>query len=307
MPMTKLPSSVKNYVESNYDTPVGLIGCRVAASKLSFDCCEFDLAVFCNTYKNRNLLNIGKYTIEVITLPVDSRNVITLKDMCLVKDFATTYPLTTAHRHTIFKSRIDDTDYTRALLSHGKKKILESLFYFDRIGRAFKRNPVLGSMWLKLSAYEFLEGVVSLSGQRPMPFHELQQIRLIDSDYQIVSNGIQIALDCIGIERANRSTVSRSGLALERLYGNGYDKGLVFGKISSLLRVGMLPDCYYYIGKMAKKQLLKRDERFYETYSKLVQIALDLSSDNQQNQKLHSELSNTAKSILKYYRNISVA
>ncbi len=305
--MTNVPSSVRNYVESNYDTPVGLIGCRVAASKLSFECCEFDLAVFSNNHKNRNVLKIGRYTIEVIHLPVDLRNVITLKDMCLVKDFATTYPLTTADRHTYFNSRISETDYTRALLSQGKKRILASLFYFDRISSAFKMNSVLGSMWLKLSAYEFLEGVVSLSGQRPMPLHELQQIRLIDSDDQFISNGIQIALACIGIERASRSTVSRSGLALEKLYGTEYDKDLVLGKISSLAKVGMLPDCYYYIGKMAKKQLLEKDEKFYETYSKLVQKALDLSNDSQQNQKLHRELSNTAKNILKYYRKISVA
>lgn len=305
--MNKLPTSIQNYIDSNFDYPVGLIGCRAARSKFSFECCEFDLAVFSNNHENRNLLKIGRYIIEVIPLSADSRNIITLKDMCLVKDFPTTCPLTTANGQTIFNEAIDEIDYAGALQSRGKKRILESLFYFDRIVNAFRMNPVLGSMWLKLSAYEFLEGIVSLSGQRPMPLHELQQIRLIDFDDQIVSNGIQIALACLGIERANRSTVTRSRSALESLYGNEYDRSIVMGKINSLVKVGMLPDCYYYIGKMAKKQLLKRDEKFYKTYSKLVQIALDLSIDDQQNLKLHRELVDTSKSILKCYRKISVA
>jgi hypothetical protein len=298
-----------SYVENNFKTPVGLVGCRAADERFSFDCCEFDLAVFSeNNHSDNSLLKIGKYFVEVITIPINSRrNLIALKDMSLAKCYTSTFPLTTSQMHIIFNNKISNPDSKRAFLSAGKRKILESLFHFDRIDRAFKFNPVVASMWLKLSAYDFLEGVVILSGQRPMPLHELQQVRIINFDDESVSNGIRIALSCIGIERANRSTISRSSCTLENLLSNEYDKDLVLGKLRSLEKVGMLPDCYYYIGKMVKRQLVNKDDKYYNTYSKLVQIALDLSIDIQQNLRLHRQLIDTAKNILKCYRKISVA
>jgi len=61
----------------------------------------------------------------------------------------------------------------------------------------------------------------------------------------------------------------------------------------------MLADCYYYAGKVAAKNLAGRKELFYSRYSKLVKLALDLSSDMQLLEKLQKRLFRAANGGLK--------
>jgi hypothetical protein len=157
-------------------------------------------------------------------------------------------------------------------------------------------------MWSKLAAYDFLEGILALSGCRPMPLHEPNQIRSLNIEDQNVSAGIDIAMGCIGIERATRTTISRSCSAISQLYSQEYDKELVIIKAKQLIKLGRLPDCYYYIGKMARKVLTTKDPLFYNSYSKLIQVALDLSLDSQQVQSLCFDLFNVAKNVLKNHK-----
>jgi hypothetical protein len=58
----------------------------------------------------------------------------------------------------------------------------------------------------------------------------------------------------------------------------------------------MLPDCYYYIGKIGGKRLLEKSEKFYSKYTKLIQIAMDLSNEVQHIQKLYNCLFKVSKS-----------
>jgi hypothetical protein len=69
----------------------------------------------------------------------------------------------------------------------------------------------------------------------------------------------------------------------------------------------MLPDCYYYLGKMASRVLASKDLAFFNSYSKLTQISMDLGIDTPLIQKLHLQLFATAKNVLKNYRRITAA
>ena len=144
-------------------------------------------------------------------------------------------------------------------------------------------------------------------GTGQWPLHELNQIRNLNSEEQNISNGIKVALACIGIERATRSTISRSSSALLQLYSEDYDKELVIEKARHLTKLGMLPDCYYYLGKIARKVLVNKNATFCNSYSKLIQVSMDLSIDAPQIQKLQLELFRTAKNVLKNYRRITAA
>ena len=308
--MQKIPPSIKKYVDNNIACPVALIGCRATDPKNSLECCEYDLAIFSEgalEHEDR-FLRIGDHNIELINFSANLRkNIIAMKGMIIVNDFAASYPFVPSSHAGLFHQSFNYSSYANALTAFGKKAIVGSLFSYDKIESAVSNNPVLASMWLKISAYDFLEGILALAGYRPMPLHELNQIRNLNFEEQNISDGIKVALACIGIERATRSTISRSSSALLQLYSEGYDKELVMMKARHLFKIGMLPDCYYYLGKMARKVLVNKHGSFFNSYSKLVLMSMDLSIDTPQIQKLKLELFKTAKNVLKNYRTITVA
>lgn len=230
-----------------------------------------------------------------------------MKGMIVAKDSVADYPLVASSPVSLSHHSFDSSQYATALSAFGKKAVVSSLFCYDKIDRLVSKSPILASMWLKISAYDYLEGILALTGCRPMPLHELNQIRNLNFEEQNLSNGINVALACIGIERANRSTISRASSALLQLYTEYYDKELVIEKARHLTKLGMLPDCYYYLGKMARKVLVNKDATFCNSYSKLIQITMDLSIDTLQIQKLLLELFKTAKNVLKNYRRITAA
>jgi hypothetical protein len=248
-------------------------------------------------HKNK-FLRIGEHNVELIHISGDlKKNTISTKGMSLVKDSIADYSIMVSPPVIT-----DDENYGRALYSCGKKAIVRSLFSYDKVNGLLSRKPVIASMWSKLAAYDFLEGILALSGYRPMPLHELNQIRSLNIEDQNVSAGINVAMGCIGIERATRTTISRSCSAISQLYSQEYDKDLVIMKAKQLMKLGRLPDCYYYLGKMAHKVLTTKGPVFYNSYSKLIQVSLDLSLDSQQVQKLCLDLFNVAKNVLKSHR-----
>ena len=302
--MQRIPPSVKKYVDNNIAAPVAIIGCRATDPKNSLECCEYDIAIFSEgapLHEDR-FVRMADCNIELFNISANPRkNIISTNGMMLVKDFVSSSHAGFSHHS--FKY----SNYAGALTAFGRKAIVRSLFCYDKIESAALKCPILASMWLKISAYDFLEGILALTGHRSMPLHELNQIRNLNFEEKNILNGIKVALACIGIERATRSTISRSSSALSQLYSEEYDKDLVIEKARHLLKIGMVPDCYYYLGKMARKVLLNKDGSFFGTYSKLVQMSMDLSIDAPQIQKLQIELFKTAKNVLRNYRTITVA
>ncbi|MFZ0511886.1 MAG: hypothetical protein WAM14_09790 [Candidatus Nitrosopolaris sp.] len=308
--MQKIPISVKKYVDNNIACPVALIGCRATNPKTSLDCCEYDLAIFreCGDVHEDKYLRIGDHNVELINISINPRkNIIATKGMIFVKGLVADYSVVTSSPAAISHKSFNYSNYANALTAFGKKAIVGSLFCYDKTDTVVSKSPILASMWLKISAYDFLEGILALAGCRPMPLHELNQIRNLNFEEQNISDGIKVALTCIGIERATRSTISRSSSAILQLYSENYDKELVIEKAKHLVKLGMLPDCYYYLGKMASKVLVNKDAAFCNSYSKLIQVSMDLGIDAPQIQKLQLQLFDTAKNVLKNYRRITAA
>ena len=106
------------------------------------------------------------------------------------------------------------------LAASGKKLLINSLFCQQKMRGT--KHPMVAAMWLKI-AYEFIDGMLALSGNRPMPVHILEQVRQIDSR---MAEGLEVALECIGVERATRPAISRSMGAIKELKSKDYDKDL---------------------------------------------------------------------------------
>jgi len=265
--------------------PVALIGCRT--SPISLDCCEYDLAVFELSREDKQanqVVHVNKQPVELMYVMGSIKDhVIDLANMVILKDNAKLM-LSSSAKGTISEK------YPKMLASSGKKSLTSSLFSQQKMRGT--KHPVVAAMWLKIAAYEFMDGIIALSGNRPMPLHILEQIRQID---RRGAEGSEVALECIGAERATRPAISRSMKAIQELKLNDYDKDLFLSKISHLLERRMLVDCYYYAGRVAAKNLVNRRESFHSQYSKLVQLALDLSNDSQSLEKMQKHLFKAVK------------
>jgi hypothetical protein len=274
-----IPTAIKAFA-SEIVYPVALIGCRT--SEMSLDCCEYDLAVFVVTQED----NQANQVVQVDNRPVElmhitgsiKDHIIDLADMVILKDNSKLM-LSSAAKDIISEK------YEKMLAASGKKLLINSLFCQQKMRGT--KHPMVAAMWLKIAAYEFIDGILALSGNRPMPVHILEQVRQIDSR---MAEGLEVALECIGVERATRPAISRSMGAIKELKSKDYDRELFMSKVSHLLERRMLVDCYCYAGRVAAKNLVSRKETFYSQYSKLVQLALDLVSDVQSLEKMQKGL-----------------
>lgn len=279
-----IPAAIKAFANEIMH-PVALIGCRT--SPISLDCCEYDLAIFEPSQEDKQVnqvVQVNKQPVELIHFTGSIKDhVIDLANMAILKDNAKLM-LSSAAKDIILEK------YTKTLVSSGKKSLISSLFCQQKMRGT--KHPIVAAMWLKIAAYEFIDGMIALSGNRPMPVHILEQVRQIDARR---AEGIEVALECIGAERATRPAISRSMEAIKELKLNDYDKDLFVSKITHLLERRMLVDCYYYAGRVASKNLVTRIESFHSQYSKLVQLALDLSSDSQSLEKMQKQLFRAVK------------
>ncbi len=274
-----IPTAIKVFA-SEIVYPVALIGCRT--SEMSLDCCEYDLAVFAGSQEQNQanqVVQVDNRPVELMHLTGSIKDhIIDLADMVILKDNSKLM-LSSAAKDIIAEK------YKKMLTASGKKLLISSLFCQQKMRRT--NHPMIAAMWLKIAAYEFIDGMLVLSGNRPMPMHILEQVRQIDSR---MAEGVDVALECIGAERATRPAISRSMEAIKELKSKDYDRELFMSKVSHLLERRMLVDCYYYAGRVAAKNLVSRKEIFYSQYSKLVQLALDLVNDLHSLEKMQKRL-----------------
>ncbi|MDQ3836310.1 MAG: hypothetical protein M3270_05170 [Thermoproteota archaeon] len=279
-----IPTPIKSFA-SEIQSPVAVIGCRT--SEISLDCCEYDLAIYEQSIEDKStnrVMKIGNYAVEVMHFSGSIKNhIIDLANMIILKD-NNKLALSSAAKDIVAEK------YQKMLAAYGKKSLVSSLLCQQKM--LTTKHPVVAAMWLKIAAYDFIDGIIALSGNRPMPLHILEQIRQIDSKR---TEGIEVALECIGAERATRPSIARSMEAIKELKSKDYDRELFVSKVCHLLERRMLVDCYYYAGGIAAKNLVNRPETFYRKYFKLVQLALDLISDLQSLQRMQKRLDRAAK------------
>lgn len=282
-----MPSGVEKFLQSLPPSPIALIGCR--ATDASLDCCEYDFAVFAQE-KQAQLVRLDGQTVELLYFPSDPRiSIVDLYGMRILRD-SNKFTLASAAKE------MAQEKFKKALKALGRKSMVSSLLCQRMSHQA--GGPLVGHMWAKIAAYRFVSGSIALSGKRPMPLHELEQTRQMEASGS-VAEGLGAALECIGLERATRPSISRSIEALQELKSKDYDKDLVMSKIEFLLGRQMLSDCYFFMGRTAAENLAKRKDSFHNKYSKLVQLALDLTSDVQQMEKSQRRLFKAADAILR--------
>jgi hypothetical protein len=291
--MTKdIPPSIIEYLDQNIKGRIALIGCRAQHSENSFECCEYDIALLEPNNPPDRVVKLEDSVIEFLNfssrgiqhrMQLESMIPIGYKNMPLISPS--------------FSSMNISTD--RVFMGQAKKMIVNSLFNIERADNYKESKVEFSSLHLKMAAYHLLEGILLCSGIRPMPTHELNQIRTIDEPNEAFATAIKSGLECLGLERASKATINRSYKALKEILRGEDDKHLIFAKIDYLLANGLLADCYYFIGKVGMKYLDRKSMKFAEIYPKLSKLTFDLNLDIGLIRKTSSLLKDSCKMILK--------
>lgn len=288
----KIPDEVQAFLSKKSDMELALIGCRSDSSQTSYDCCEYDIAVIGsndNGY-DKKIIQLGDNTIEFLHFPnfqKHGHSDISLFNMINIEKssamFITPQP-----------PKIDRKAW---YIAAGKRRVVDSLFKVIKNGNT--KSESNASLNLKIAAYALIEGIILLSQTRPMPIHELNQLRQVEVRKDFINDAIQVCIECLGIERATRTIINRSFKALKEILKERYDVELLSSKIDFLLKQGLLADCYYYIGKLVCNHLEKKDNASQLNYHKLNSIALDLTHDYEKVKKMSALIKRDCKLVLK--------
>lgn len=288
----KIPDEVQAFVSKNSDLELALIGCRADSSHISYDCCEYDIAVLGrneNSY-DKKIIQLGDNTIEFLHFPNYQKyghDDISLFNMIKLE----------ASNDLFISPPPLEIDSKSWYIAAGKRKVVDSLFNVSKNSR--NRAKLDSSLNLKIAAYDLIEGILLISQTKPMPIHELNQLRQVEVRKDFINEAIQVCIECLGIERATRTIINRSFKALKEILKERYDVELLSSKIDFLLKQGLLADCYYYIGKLVCSHLENKDNASQLNYHKLNSIALDLTSDYEKVKKMSALIKRDCKLILK--------
>ena len=284
-----VPDEIQDFMSKNNELEAALIGCRADNPHDSYDCCEYDIAILGGNGKenfDKKIIELGNSTLEFINFPKqNSPNNISLSNMIKLDDSNTLI------------SETPKVDRKRLFNAAGKRRIVDSLYIVSK--NSSSKAEVNSSLNLKIAAYDLIEGILLMSGTRPMPIHELNQLRQVEVNKDFINEAIQTCIECLGIERATRTIINRSYKALREILKERYDVELVSSKIKFLLDNGLLADCYYYIGKLVCSHLEKKDNASQINYHKLNSIALDLTNDYEKVKKMSALVKRDCKLVLK--------
>lgn len=291
----KIPDKIQEYLSEKTDSELALIGCRAndTNTRISYDCCEYDIAVLGENDMGlgNKIMQVGNDTLEFLDFPKYDHSEISLLNMVKLKN-KTSNLLVSQDKHSTPKS-----DIKRIFIGAGKRRAVDSLFNVSKISHA--KAELNSALNLKIAAYNLIEGILLTSEIRPMPIHELDQLRQLEVHKDFINEAIQLCIESLGIERATRTIINRSYKALKEILKERYDIGLLESKIEFLVEHGLIADCYYYIGKLVCNHLEKKDYAYQLDYHKLNSLALDLTSDYENINKRSKQIKIYCKNLLK--------
>lgn len=292
--LMKLPNNITSTVLSKYEKfPIALTGCMTTDHALK--CCEYDFAIATSEHGNE-LLHVNDDYAEILKISTKLnpyRVAIALHNMQIVNDPSWTL--------ASLKQKLD-TIIGKALSWYARNRTVDALFYANRAKESAKSNVLLSSLWLKCAAYHYLEAVLAHNGTRPMPTHMLAQLRSLTD--KTASEGITLASSCLGLERANKSSVSRcmeACVGLNDKIKQDYSTKIVVKKSQYLYDSGMYTDCYFYLGYISRNAVtsIASNQRALRDYTHMIGIAMDLTTDQSFALKLSKELLDSCNMLLK--------
>lgn len=288
-----MPENVLHTVIAKYGKfPIGLVGCKT--TDYALECCEYDFVVLCDE-DIHELLTVNDAYAEIYAIDANEDPYVLaplLQNVHIINDPSWIF--------RILKQNVDSM-MSKGLSAYASNRAMDALFYANRSREVVNGNIALSSVALKCAAYYYLEAVIARNGMKPMPTHMLAQIRSFDSSVE--SEGITTANICLGLERANRSSLTRcieAAIELNKRVMQDHTTDIVIKKAQFMLNKSMYTDCYFYLGYVAKNAAVKvmPSSKTLKNYQFLLGIAMDLTMDQSFVTRFSNELVHACNAFL---------
>ena len=286
-----LNNIVNKISDGNY--PIGLSGCK--NSTHSFDCCEYNVTVFDNKKENDHLLEIDEEIIIVHHASLDETNsnvLIQFENMKIISD--------EKWELRMFLSKID-AKKQKIFKNYIKNCLIDSTFCISKAKEGIKNSDPFSPLWVKCAAFFIADSISVINNQRPSPTHMLQYLR--DLEKNRINENLSILNNCLGIERATPSLLSRmckSTIGFSEMVNEKFTGQVIQKKYDFLVKNSLLSDCYFYLLYLNRDNVIKIKDDLHKKPEliHILKIAFDLDKDFAQTANHANLLHNVANNIL---------
>ena len=243
---------LKNFLEeqSLNNFPSGLGGCK--NENQSFDCCEYNITIFDNTKEDESIIEHENELVKIhhgLMSETNSNVLIQYHKMQIL--FDEQWELRMLLSKINEKKQVIFKDYARSCL-------IDALFCTSKTKDGLQNSDPFASSWVKCGAFFLADAILGFNLQRPSPTHMLEQIRTLEKNR--INQNFSTVNDCIGIERATPSLLSRMSKSTigfsEMVEKNNHSK-IIQKKYDYLIGKGLLADCYFYLNYINRNNMIK--------------------------------------------------
>ncbi len=284
----------KKFVEKfSLTNPVGRGGCRNEGN--NFDCCEYNLTVFDNKQEQDSIIDFEGEVVKLHhgsmkeTLP----KVLTqYQNMKIISD--------DQWELRIFLNTIKEKK-EKIFNAYTKSCLIEAAVCATKTKDGIKNSDPFASCWVKCAAYFIADAILLSNFKRPSPTHMLELIRGFEKNK--INENFSIVNECIGIERATSSLLSRmckSTIGFSDMVEKNNHSKIIQKKYDYFVNNSLMSDCYFYLGYINRNNFIKIREILHRNpdYIHVLKIAFDVDNDINKIENQANTLHKTANELL---------
>lgn len=273
--------------------PSGLGGCK--GENQSFDCCEYNITIFDNKKEDDSIIEYENELVKIHHSSLSETNsnvLIQYHNMKILLDeqweLRMLLSKISEKKQEIFK------DYAKSCL-------IDALFCASKTKDGLKNSDPFASSWVKCGAYFLADAISGFNLQRPSPTHMLENIRTLEKNR--INSSFSVVNDCIGIERATPSLLSRmskSTIGFSDVVEKNNHSKIIQKKYDYLVNNGLLADCYFYLDYINRNNMIKIKDILQQKPEliHILKVGFDIENDASTIEQQANLLQKTANELL---------
>jgi hypothetical protein len=285
----------KNFLENNSLTkfPVGLGGCRNNGN--SFECCEHNIIVFDEKNENEKIIEFENELIKLHHGSLkESRNEVLSQYANLKILWDEKWEL------RIFLTKINEKK-EKIFKAYAKSCLIDASVCAVKIKDGLKNSDPFSSTWIKCSAYFIADAILLANSKNPGPAHMLGNLREFEKNK--INENFSIVNDCIGIERATPSLLSRmckSTLGFSDMIEQNDHSKIIQKKYDYFIDNSLISDCYFYLGYINRNNFMKIKDTLHRKPEliHILKVAFDVDNDQAKIKQQADILHKTANEMI---------
>lgn len=273
--------------------PVGLGGCRNNGH--SFECCEHNITVFDEKNENDSIIEFENEFIKLHHGSLEeSRNEILTQYANLKILWDEKWEL------RIFLTKIKDKK-EKIFKAYAKSCLIDASVCAVKTKEGLKNSDPFASTWIKCSAYFIADAIFLANSKNPSPAHMLDNLREFEKNK--INENFSIVNDCIGIERATPSLLSRmckSSLGFSDMIEQNDHSKIIQKKHDYFIENSLISDCYFYLGYINRNNFMKIKDSLHRRPEliHILKVAFDVDNDQTKIKQQADVLHKTANDMI---------